>query len=144
MPDRRPTDVGAMTADVASMFRSAVEHTGLGFTVDIPSEPVSGLVDRAMWSTIVTNLLSNSAKYTQRGGIDVRIAATEHDFALTVSDTGVGIPPEDHHRVFDRFYRGGDNLPGDGSGIGLAVVHDLVNAHGGTVQLVSEPARAPR
>ena len=76
-PDRQPTDLAALTADVASMFRSTAEHAGLTFEVDVPADPVTALVDRAMWSTIVTNLLSNAMKYTQHGGIDVGLRAAD-------------------------------------------------------------------
>ena len=76
-PDRHPVDLGALTADLASMFRSTAERSGLRFDVDMPSEPVTATVDRAMWSTIVTNLLSNAVKYTERGGITVRLIAAD-------------------------------------------------------------------
>ena len=93
-PDRQPIDLAGVTAEVASMFRSPAEHAGLHFRVDLPDEPVTALVDRAMWSTIVTNLLSNAVKYTPHGGIDIDLRADEATAVLTVTDTGLGIAPE--------------------------------------------------
>ena len=66
-PDRQPTDLADLTAQTCSMFRAAAEHAGLDFTVEIPDAPLTVAVDRAMWSTIVTNLVSNAVKYTTHG-----------------------------------------------------------------------------
>ena len=145
-PDRQPADLAALTADTASMFRSTAEHAGLSFDVDVPETPVTTAVDRAMWSTIVTNLLSNALKYTDHGGIRVRLIGTGGQAVLTVADTGIGIDPEQQPLVFDRFYRAApdndevDN-PDGGAGIGLAVVADLVHAHHGNITLDSAPGR---
>lgn len=140
-PDRQPTDVAAATAEVASMFRSTAEHAGLRFAVQIPDTPVTALLDRAMWSTIVTNLLSDAVKYTLHGGIDLRLRATGTEVELTVTDTGPGIEPEEQARVFDRFYRAQDGQPDRGAGIGLALVADLIRAHHGHVDLHSTPGQ---
>ncbi|MGB8380080.1 MAG: HAMP domain-containing sensor histidine kinase, partial [Dermatophilaceae bacterium] len=143
-PDRQPTDLAALTADTASMFRSAAEHAGLSFDVDVPAAPLTAAADPAMWSTIVTNLLSNALKYTDRGGIRVRFTGTDGQAVLTVADTGIGIEPEQQPLVFERFYRATDateeidNHDG-GAGIGLAVVSDLVHAHHGNVTVDSTP-----
>ncbi len=143
-PDRQPIDLAALTADTASMFRSAAEHAGLSFDVDVPAAPLTAAADRAMWSTIVTNLLSNALKYTDRGGIRVRLTGADGQAVLTVADTGIGIEPDQQALVFDRFYRAApdndivDN-PDGGAGIGLAVVSDLVHAHHGTVTMSSIP-----
>ena len=90
-PDRRPVDLAGLTADTASMFRSAAEHAGLEFTVTVPNRPVTGWVDRAMWSTIVTNLLSNAVKYTDHGAVSLTLASDGNEAVLTVTDTGPGI-----------------------------------------------------
>jgi signal transduction histidine kinase/DNA-binding response OmpR family regulator len=140
-PDRQPIDLAGVTAEVASMFRSPAEHAGLHFRVHLPAEPVTALADRAMWSTIVTNLLSNAVKYTPHGGIDIDLRADQATAVLTVTDTGLGIAPEEQTRVFDRFHRAPQVTPGSGAGIGLALVADLVRAHQGTVDLTSAPER---
>jgi signal transduction histidine kinase/DNA-binding response OmpR family regulator len=143
-PDRQPADVGALTADLASMFRSTAEHAGLTFTVTVPDEPVLAEVDRAMWSTIVTNLVSNAVKYTDTGAVTVTLRAETDTAVLAVTDTGPGISEDERTRVFDRFHRapaveesGGSATRG--AGIGLAVVADLVTAHDGRIDLASVP-----
>jgi signal transduction histidine kinase/DNA-binding response OmpR family regulator len=143
-PDRQPADVGALTADLASMFRSTAEHAGLTFTVTVPDEPVLAEVDRAMWSTIVTNLVSNAVKYTDTGAVTVTLRAETDTAVLAVTDTGPGISEDERTRVFDRFHRApaveesGDSAT-RGAGIGLAVVADLVTAHDGRIDLASVP-----
>jgi signal transduction histidine kinase len=135
-PDRQPTDLAGLTADVASMFRLTAEHAGLEFTVDLPPSPVTARVDRAMWTTIVTNLLSNAVKYTQQGAVRIRLDTADGQAVLVVSDTGSGISPDQQQRVFERFYRAGAEVT-EGVGIGLALVADLVHAHLGQIDLVS-------
>ena len=138
-PALQPTDLVALTGEVASMFRATAEHAGLRFEVATPADPVTALVDRGMWSTIVTNLLSNAMKFTPSGGVEVALAAAGATVTLTVTDTGVGIPAAQQQLVFDRFYRATGGEQDHGAGIGLALVSDLARAHKGTVQLRSEP-----
>jgi signal transduction histidine kinase/DNA-binding response OmpR family regulator len=135
-PDLQPTDLADLTAQTCSMFRAAAEHAGLDFEVEVPDAPLTVAVDRAMWSTIVTNLLSNALKYTTLGGIRVRLTGTGTDALLTVADTGRGIDADAQALVFDRFYRASGNGE-EGAGIGLAVVADLVHAHHGRLELQS-------
>lgn len=84
---------------------------------------------------IISNLLSNALKFTPEGEIDVRLREEGAKLVLTVEDTGIGIPDEDLEEVFSRFYRGSDSRARthEGSGIGLALVRELVRLHGGTV-----------
>ena len=93
-----------------------------------------------MWSTIVTNLVANSVKYTPRGSVRIRLTATDTDAVLTVADTGPGIATDQQPLVFNRFYRATDGEE-HGAGIGLAVVADLVRAHHGRLDLDSTPGR---
>jgi len=139
-PDLQATDLADLTAEVCCMFRAAAEHAGLGFTVEVPDAPVTAQVDRAMWSTIVTNLVSNAVKYTAHGDIRIRLSATDTDAVLTVADTGDGIDADQQKLVFDRFYRASDGRE-PGAGIGLAVVADLVEVHHGHLDLDSDPGR---
>jgi PAS domain S-box-containing protein len=140
-----PLDISATTAELASVFRSAVARAGLEFTVDCPplGEPVH--LDRDMWEKVVLNLLSNALKFTFEGGITVRLRqegdAEGGAAVLTVADTGTGIPPEELPRLFERFSRvtGARSRSGEGSGIGLAMVRELVTLHGGRVDVASTP-----
>jgi PAS domain S-box-containing protein len=138
-----PTDLAAFTADLASNFRSACEKAGLELTVDCPplGEPV--FVDRHMWEKIVLNLLSNAFKFTFTGEIAVSILRAGRSADFRVRDTGTGIPPVEMPRLFERFHRV-ENARGrthEGSGIGLALVHELVRLHGGSITAESEVGR---
>lgn len=135
-----PTDLATQTRDLASTFSSAIERAGLEFAVDCPplAEPV--YVDREMWEKIVLNLLSNAFKFTLRGRISVRLRAQYPHAVLEVLDTGSGISDSELPRVFERFHRieGALARTQEGSGIGLALVQELVKFHGGTVSVRSQ------
>ncbi len=145
-PVRVATDVAAFTADLAGIFRAAVERAGLRLTVDCPPLPHPAFVDPRMWEKVVVNLLSNAVKYTFVGDIDVRLDGTPDGFALTVSDSGVGIAAEELPQLFQRFHRvsGSAARTREGTGIGLALVHELVALHGGSVTVASEPGVGSR
>jgi PAS domain S-box-containing protein len=135
-----PTDLAAVTADLASMFRSAVERAGLRLAADLGEvgEPV--WVDRSMWEKVVLNLVSNALKYTLHGVITVAVGRVGGHAVLTVADTGVGIPAGELPRLFDRFHQvaGSAGRSAEGSGIGLALVRELVGLHGGGVDVASQ------
>ncbi|GAA0800860.1 SpoIIE family protein phosphatase [Spirilliplanes yamanashiensis] len=139
----RATDLADYTARLASTFRSAAERVGLRLTVDCPPLPAPVHVDREMWEKIVLNLLSNAVKHTLAGGIEVRVRAGDGAAVVTVRDTGVGIPADELPRLFDRFHRvqGAWSRSHEGTGIGLALVKELTELHGGTVGVESEPDR---
>ena len=133
-----PTDLALMTADLASVFRSAIEQGGLRLRVDCAmSEPVH--VDREMWEKIVLNLLSNAFKFTLQGEISVVLRQAAGFAELVISDTGTGISADQLNRVFERFYRveGARGRSQEGSGIGLALVEELVKLHGGSIRVQS-------
>ena len=129
--------VAALTADLVAGFRSAMERAGLRLETDLPPIGTPVHVDRDMWEKIVLNLLSNAFKFTLAGAITVRLAASPTEVVLTVTDTGVGVPPEELPRLFERFHRvaGQQSRSFEGSGIGLALVQELVRLHGGTIAL---------
>jgi signal transduction histidine kinase len=141
-----PTDIAARTAELASVFRSAVERAGLRYRVDCApiGEPI--YLDVDMWEKIVLNLLSNALKFTFEGEIEVSLADRGREVALTVDDTGVGIPPDELPRLFERFHRveGAEARTHEGSGIGLALVNDLVQLHGGRIEVISEVGTGTR
>ncbi|WP_328617359.1 SpoIIE family protein phosphatase [Amycolatopsis sp. NBC_00355] len=136
-----PVDLAEFTAELASVFRAAVERAGLAFEVDCPplGEPVH--VDRGMWEKVVLNLLSNAVKYTFDGTIRVRTGRDGEHAVVTVTDTGIGIAAGELPRLFERFHR----IPSararstEGSGIGLALVRELVGMHGGDITADSAP-----
>ncbi|MBA3916726.1 MAG: PAS domain S-box protein, partial [Acidobacteriales bacterium] len=129
------TDLAILTQDLTSVFRSAIERAGLKLVVEIPALPEPVYVDRDMWEKIVLNLLSNALKFTTSGEIRVGLRPSAEAVALTVADTGAGIPAKELPRIFDRFHRV-ENVRArthEGSGIGLALVQELVRLHGGTI-----------
>ncbi|MBL9149594.1 MAG: PAS domain S-box protein [Phycisphaerae bacterium] len=134
------TELAAMTAELASSFRSAIERSGVRLVVECPplSEPV--YVDHDMWERIVLNLLSNAFKYTLQGEIVVQLRRVKETVELSVRDTGSGIPEYAMPRLFERFFRveGSAGRTHEGTGIGLAMVSDLVKLHGGTIRAESE------
>ena len=104
-------------------------------------------VDREMWAKIVSNLLSNALKFTFEGEISVRLVREGDVVQLAVRDTGIGIQAEDQVHLFERFHRieGARSRTFEGSGIGLALVAELVGLHGGSIDATSAPgARAAR
>jgi PAS domain S-box-containing protein len=135
-----PTDLAALTADLVSTFRSTVELAGLKLRVDLQASADPAYVDRDMWEKVVLNILSNAFKYTLQGEIEVRLQRLAGHSVLSVRDTGIGIPEEALPRLFERFYRveGAQGRTHEGSGIGLALVNELVKLHGGTVSVESE------
>jgi signal transduction histidine kinase/serine phosphatase RsbU (regulator of sigma subunit)/DNA-binding response OmpR family regulator len=142
-PALEPVDLAAATAELAGVFRSAFEAAGLTLQVDCPPLPGPVSLDREMWEKIILNLLSNALKFTFTGGARVHVAAVGDRARLTVTDTGTGIPGDELPRLFERFHRvrGARSRSHEGSGLGLVLVKDLVEAHGGTVGVASRPGR---
>jgi signal transduction histidine kinase len=132
-------DLSVFTTELASVFRSAIERGGLTLTVDCPPLPEPLYVDKDMWEKIVLNLLSNALKHTFAGGIHVSLKWVGEHAELAVADSGVGIPEAELPHVFDRFHRvkGTKSRTHEGTGIGLALVQELVREHGGAVQVRS-------
>ncbi len=139
-PSYEPTDLCALTNELASVFRSAIERAGMRLIIDCPPLPEMVYVDREMWEKIVLNLLSNAFKFTFEGEIEISLRRTGSDVEMTVRDTGTGIPADEIPRLFERFHRvkGARGRSYEGSGIGLALVQELVKLHGGNVRAESE------
>ncbi|MFL9923408.1 ATP-binding protein [Herbaspirillum lusitanum] len=137
------TNLSLLTEDLASVFRSIIEKAGLQFDVRVAdlNEPV--FIDRDMWEKIVFNLLSNAFKFTFHGTIGVSLERKGSVVRLAVSDTGSGIAADELPRVFERFHRI-ENSQGrtyEGTGIGLALIQELVKLHQGEIGVTSELGR---
>ncbi|MFS0518640.1 ATP-binding protein [Nostoc sp. UIC 10607] len=134
-----PTNLSTFTAELASVFRSTVERAGMQLSVNCPSLPAPVYVDREMWEKIVLNLLSNAFKFTMVGEITVSLQWSNDHIEFAVKDTGIGIPAEEISHLFERFHRvkGAQGRTFEGSGIGLSLVQELVQMHGGTVHVTS-------
>lgn len=135
-----PVDLASFTAELASTFRSACERAGLSLSLDCPSLGCLVHVDRDMWEKVVLNLISNAFKFTLHGEIQISLKRVGEEVELSVRDSGGGIPEAELPRLFERFHRidGAQGRSHEGSGIGLALVHELVKLHGGHITVESK------
>ncbi|MGG1949339.1 response regulator [Trinickia sp. NRRL B-1857] len=140
-----PVDLAKLTAELASNFESATERARLSLSIKCEPLPQPVYVDRDMWEKIVLNLMSNAFKFTFEGeiGVATRLSADSAGAEIIVRDSGVGIPACELPRLFERFHRveGQRSRSFEGSGIGLALVQELVKLHGGTIAVTSEVGR---
>ncbi|HSF10106.1 MAG TPA: ATP-binding protein, partial [Nitrospirales bacterium] len=136
-----PVDLCELTIDLASSFESAMKKAGLEFIVSCStlSQPV--YVDRTSWEKIILNLLSNALKFTLKGRVSVDVYPHAESVKVRIEDSGVGMSRETLSHVFDRFFRAKEALGRtfEGTGIGLALVKELVEMHGGKIHVESEP-----
>ncbi|NVD98704.1 PAS domain-containing sensor histidine kinase [Massilia sp. BJB1822] len=137
----RRVDLCALTRDLASGFRSIMESAGLALHVRCETLQAETWVDVAMWEKIVLNLLSNAFKFTFDGSVTVELGQRGQEAVLRIRDTGVGIDGPQQARLFERFHRveGARARTFEGSGIGLALVRDLVELHQGRIAVESAP-----
>jgi signal transduction histidine kinase len=135
-------DLARMCAEAAEAFRAQAAKKGIEFAVDIETSAGSIAGDRARLRQSLDNVLKNAFAYTGEGGrVLLHAAGNRKHAAITVSDNGRGIAPADQARVFDRFHRTAEPRTADGAalGLGLPLAKQFVEAHGGTVELLSEP-----
>ncbi len=140
--NKEPTDLGALVEDAVEKFKPQAESAG----IELTSEPAADLppveIDPARIRSVIGNLLSNAIRHTPRGGsIKVSLSRAGDQIVATVADTGEGIPPELLPHVFERFVKGAHST---GSGLGLAIAHDIAAAHGGKLEIESEPGAGTR
>jgi signal transduction histidine kinase/DNA-binding response OmpR family regulator len=138
IPNREEIDLTSVTADLVEGYQPAVEGR-LNLRLDIPTEPLRAYVDRMMWTTIVNNLVNNALKFTPAGEVAVSLSGDDSQVVLTVTDTGVGIARDEQAEIFQRFHRASNSDQQPGSGIGLSLVAEMTAAHGGSVEVDSEP-----
>ena len=139
--EERPVDVAALVGELADSFGVAAEREGVILGVTIPAGAVVVSGDPHRLETVFTNLLANAMRFTPAGKrVLVTVSADDDEVAVEVRDEGPGIGAEDRERVFERFYQTPLGVEvGGGTGIGLALVRDLVELHQGRITLESEP-----
>lgn len=135
-----PVDIGIFTCGLADTFRAAIEKAGMQLVLDC--SPIDGevYVDPGMWEKIILNLVSNAFKYCFKGTISVTVKQLKDNVQVRVSDTGIGIPEDQLDKLFNRFHRI-EHAPSrsrEGTGIGLALIKELVKLHHGTIQAESQ------
>ncbi len=136
--ERVPIDLATVATTAVEALRSRFDDAGLTLTTRTAPAPVDG--DAGRLHQVTVNLLTNALKFTPAGGAVAVTVGVDGGLArLAVTDTGPGIAPEDQPHVFERFWRGRGDAGRAGSGIGLAIVAELVRAHGGRVVLDSTP-----
>ncbi|HYF94736.1 MAG TPA: ATP-binding protein [Symbiobacteriaceae bacterium] len=142
----RPVQLADVVTHVAETFRVQAEQKGLGFSVQVePNLPlISADPDRL--TQIASNLVSNAVKYTKEGSVKVIVNQDHASVQLIVEDTGVGIPPAEQKRVFEKFFRGENKYAREagGTGLGLSIVKMLVEEHGGYIKVESELDKGSR
>ncbi|MGK2851069.1 MAG: ATP-binding protein [Candidatus Limnocylindrales bacterium] len=145
--DLRPDDLRAAVESATHQHDALAVRRGVGLTVDLPSAPIRIRHDPPRIGQVVGNLVGNALKFTPRGGaVRVGVAGTPGGARIDVTDTGVGIDPNELPHIFERFYRGSraNEARGSGSGLGLAIVRSIVDIHGGTVEVESGPGTGSR
>lgn len=131
----KPTDLGALAAQVHQSFRQRAEGAGVRLELTLPETPLWCRVDPDRIAQVLANLLDNALQHTPKGGwVRLELAARHNGVQLRVRDSGPGLPAGDPARLFDRFYRAGEG----GSGLGLAIVKVLVELHGGSVRAADQ------
>jgi two-component system sensor histidine kinase BaeS len=144
--ERGPVDLAQRLERIVDDIREEVTEHGLDIRLSAPTMPVVVTADARRVTQVFLNLLTNAIRYTPRGGtisveIEYRVVDRENRYAaVSVTDTGIGIPAEELPRLFDRFYRVEEarSRHTGGTGLGLSIAHQLVKAHGGFIRVVSE------
>ncbi len=142
--DLRPTNIVDLLSDLQVNFRPLAGDKGITLVLDLPESLPPVLADWQRVSQVGANLITNAIRHTPEGGV-VTLSAVkaDQDVVVTISDTGVGIPPDDLPFVFERFWRGerSRSRESGGSGLGLAIARELVRLHGGTLHATSTPGQ---
>jgi signal transduction histidine kinase len=136
---REPTDLATLLPDVVAGYRNQAEQAGVQLIVSVADAIPVLDIDPARVREVVANLLANALRHTpSAASVDVAARLVGDEVEVTVRDTGRGMDPDELDRIFERFYRAPDS---PGSGLGLSIARDLVQAHGGTITATSDPGK---
>ncbi len=142
--ERERVDLRAVLARIVDVFALQAEERGVVITTSVPPAGVAMTGDTTKLTWALSNLVTNALRYTPRGGrITIDVTVEDDLVRIVVADTGPGIPADQRERVFERFTQGQDGTTG-AAGLGLAIVRDIVQAHGGRVHVDSEVGRGSR
>ncbi|MCC5939913.1 MAG: response regulator [Balneolaceae bacterium] len=127
---------------ISSRFVGAAERYNINFSINIPSDVIIAQFDPEQFEKVISNLLSNAFKFTPEGGdVSVTLEKNEKEAIIRITDTGKGIDPDHLPRLFDRFYQAEKSEMQPGTGIGLALVKEITEQHGGRVDVTSKSGR---
>jgi signal transduction histidine kinase len=135
---RERVDVGEIANAVVTRVRCDQRPEPV---IQLDAESVVSFWDRARIESVIWNLVSNAVKFGDGKPVDVAVKRNGSSMRLTVSDRGIGLSPEERDRIFDKFERAVSERQYGGLGLGLWIVRQIVEAHGGTIDVISEPAR---
>lgn len=141
-----PADICALVRSVAERFRPSLSHRGISLEVDLPAEPIKADVDSEALTKLVSNLLNNARKYTDKA-VEISCSAdmASQTFSIEVADDGVGISDGDMNRIFQPFVQVGANESQEGgTGLGLSIVKHVVAAHSGKIEVKSQPGKGAK
>lgn len=130
--------------EVTKSLAEAAAAKSVGLTITEDAELPTVFIDKTVLFEVVQNLVSNAIRYSPQGSsVSIHVSRAEHDFAISVSDRGIGIPEGEQEHIFQKFFRASNArhaVPG-GSGLGLALVKALVDEFGGAISFVSKPSQ---
>jgi len=135
--DLEPVDFAAVVRDAAARFREDLARAGCSLEIQTDG-PCVGEWDKVRLEQVVTNLLSNAAKYGSSRPVEVTVSGDGPTAVLSIRDHGIGIPPEHRSRIFERFERAVSDRHYGGLGLGLWIVRQIVEALGGSIRVESE------
>lgn len=142
--DLRPGNPASSLQAVVERFQPLAQQNNIQITLSLPDDPITVVFDEPKWDQVLSNLLSNALKFTDKGGqvslkliAEQPVVSTHRNLKLEVSDTGIGISAEDLPRIFSRFYQTEHNR--GGTGIGLSLCKELVERMGGSITVASKP-----
>lgn len=139
---RESFDFSELLRHSLELFQMPAEQKSIALTANLPSMPVFFCGDRMKIQQLFANLIDNALKFTPAGGsVALKLRRAEDRLIFSVSDTGRGIADADKKQVFKRFYRADSSRNQPGNGLGLSLVQAIVHAHGGTIDLQSEPGK---
>lgn len=129
-----PILVNALIQEISELYASRSEQAGLNFVLELPEKPITLTGNRTQLRRSLCNLLDNAVKFTPNGEtVRLEVCESNHGVEIRVSDTGIGIPPDEVSLVFNRFHRCRNAATYPGNGLGLAIVKSVINAHGGQI-----------
>jgi signal transduction histidine kinase len=135
---RETVDIGSLLNEVVELYQYVAEEKKISVAVDVP-EKCEAVVDASRMRQVFANLLDNAIKYTpEGGGIAIQARRSQTSIVIQFRDNGIGIPPEEQGRIWDRLYRGDKSRSQRGLGLGLSLVKAIVQAHRGRVEVESK------
>jgi signal transduction histidine kinase len=138
---REPVDLCQIVRDVVELYEYVAEEKKIALQTELPA-PCEAIVDRTRMRQVLANLVDNALKYTSEGGtVRIGVRQVDHQAEVRFRDTGIGIPAEEQDKIWLRLYRGDKSRSQRGLGLGLSLVKAVVEAHGGTVSVSSEPGQ---